>query len=91
LLRYVAEEWTGAPNLLEDARWVEGRPHVRWSAARRRWIREHVHTRQAFDRLYADDVVYPPGTHRLIERDIDCVMTGRPRWRSDWRRAAQGP
>jgi hypothetical protein len=92
LLRYVESDWSGAPNPLEDPLWAKGRPAIRWAAARRRWITTYVSSREQFDRLFfAADVQFPDGFDVRSDYDVSCVMTGFPRWRSDYQWAVKGP
>jgi hypothetical protein len=48
---------------------MPGRPHIRWSNARRRWAREHVRTVEDLDRLlYRPEVVFSSRSNRPGDR-----------------------
>ena len=78
LLRYDESDWSGSEvNPVNPDRPARMKPSVQWQAARRTWIKQHVTTFEEFDRLYADDAVFPPGVKPLDSRDIDALLTGR--------------
>jgi hypothetical protein len=90
LLAFEESAWSGEAHELEDRTFIKGRPHIRWAAARRRWIKAHMRSRMQFDRFFADDVVWPDGFDVRSDYDITAVMTGHPSWRSDYQWAKQG-